>query len=158
MGTIDLSSGDHLADSSFPTLLQLILSLAKGAVLQSVRVRAGFPVGLGLGPWEKGASATACWVLEGGGWWSQCCPCLQVAFQCNIPSELFLRLFPTAAFEAPQTELEVNKEAFVQVPPPSQGPGWGGCPAIPGPVTLTVSPLSLAPTMAGVHAVGGPPG
>ncbi|XP_035745860.1 endoglin [Egretta garzetta] len=54
---------------------ELILSLAKGAVLQSVRV----------------------------------------AFQCNIPSELFLRLFPTAAFEAPQTELEVNKEAFVQV-------------------------------------------
>jgi len=37
-----------------------------------------------------------------------------VAFQCQIPRELFLRLFPTAAFEAPQTELEVNKEAFVQ--------------------------------------------
>ncbi|NXV74555.1 EGLN protein, partial [Atlantisia rogersi] len=43
---------------------------------------------------------------------------VRVAFQCNIPRELFLRLFPTAAFEAPQTELEVNKEAFVQVPPP----------------------------------------
>ncbi|XP_063209086.1 endoglin [Chroicocephalus ridibundus] len=53
---------------------ELILSLAKGAVLHSVRV----------------------------------------AFECNIPRELFLRLFPTAAFEAPQTELEVNKEAFVQ--------------------------------------------
>ncbi|XP_042642882.1 endoglin [Tyto alba] len=53
---------------------ELILNLAKGAELQSVRV----------------------------------------AFQCNIPRELFLRLFPTAAFEAPQTELEVNKEAFVQ--------------------------------------------
>ncbi|KAM6243921.1 endoglin isoform 2-T2 [Porphyrio hochstetteri] len=39
---------------------------------------------------------------------------VRVAFQCNIPRELFLRLFPTAAFEAPQTELEVNKEAFVQ--------------------------------------------
>uniref|UniRef100_A0A8B9IZL2 Endoglin n=1 Tax=Amazona collaria TaxID=241587 RepID=A0A8B9IZL2_9PSIT len=53
---------------------ELILNLAKGAVLRSVRV----------------------------------------AFQCKIPRELFLRLFPTAAFEAPQTELEVNKEAFVQ--------------------------------------------
>ncbi|XP_040387974.1 endoglin isoform X2 [Cygnus olor] len=39
---------------------------------------------------------------------------VRVAFQCQIPRELFLRLFPTAAFEAPQTELEVNKEAFVQ--------------------------------------------
>ncbi|NXF58984.1 EGLN protein, partial [Ciccaba nigrolineata] len=53
---------------------ELILSLATGAVLRSVRV----------------------------------------AFQCKIPRELFLRLFPTAAFEAPQTELEVNKETFVQ--------------------------------------------
>ncbi|XP_054704248.1 endoglin [Grus americana] len=53
---------------------ELILSLAKGTALRSVRV----------------------------------------AFQCMIPRELFLRLFPTAAFEAPQTELEVNKEAFVQ--------------------------------------------
>ncbi|XP_061332468.1 endoglin [Pezoporus flaviventris] len=53
---------------------ELILNLAKGAVLRSVRV----------------------------------------AFQCKIPRELFLRLFPTAAFEAPQAELEVNKEAFVQ--------------------------------------------
>ncbi|KAF1668912.1 Endoglin, partial [Aptenodytes patagonicus] len=51
---------------------ELILNLAKGAALQSVRV----------------------------------------AFQCKIPRELFLRLFPTAAFEVPQTELEVNKEAF----------------------------------------------
>ncbi|CAM9675560.1 unnamed protein product [Bubo scandiacus] len=54
---------------------ELILNLATGAVLRSVRV----------------------------------------AFQCKIPRELFLRLFPTAAFEAPQTELEVNKETFVQV-------------------------------------------
>ncbi|KAM9176254.1 LOW QUALITY PROTEIN: endoglin [Mergus octosetaceus] len=38
---------------------------------------------------------------------------VRVAFQCQIPRELFLRLFPTAAFEAPH-ELEVNKEAFVQ--------------------------------------------
>ncbi|KAM6237497.1 endoglin [Spheniscus humboldti] len=53
---------------------ELILNLAKGAALRSVRV----------------------------------------AFQCKIPRELFLRLFPTAAFEVPQTELEVNKEAFVQ--------------------------------------------
>ncbi|XP_053818298.1 endoglin isoform X1 [Vidua chalybeata] len=53
---------------------ELILSLAKDAVLRSVRV----------------------------------------AFKCEIPRELFLRLFPTAAFEAPQTELEINKEAFVQ--------------------------------------------
>ncbi|XP_068269987.1 endoglin [Nyctibius grandis] len=53
---------------------ELILNLAKGAALRSVRV----------------------------------------AFQCPIPRELFLRLFPTAAFDAPQTELEVNKEAFVQ--------------------------------------------
>ncbi|CAN8198064.1 unnamed protein product [Coccothraustes coccothraustes] len=53
---------------------ELILSLAKDAVLQSVRV----------------------------------------GFQCEIPRELFLRLFPTADFKAPQTELEINKEAFVQ--------------------------------------------
>ncbi|NXL58461.1 EGLN protein, partial [Chordeiles acutipennis] len=70
---------------------ELILNLAKGAALQSVRV----------------------------------------AFQCKIPRELFLRLFPTAAFEVPQTELEVNKEAFVQVLPPAQHRGWG--PAVPGP-------------------------
>ncbi|NXX21917.1 EGLN protein, partial [Podargus strigoides] len=37
---------------------------------------------------------------------------VRVAFQCKIPRELFLRLFSTAAFEAPQTELEVNKETF----------------------------------------------
>ncbi|XP_062361636.1 endoglin isoform X2 [Cinclus cinclus] len=49
---------------------ELILSLAKDAVLRSVR--------------------------------------------CEIPRELFLRLFPTADFKAPQTELEINKEAFVQ--------------------------------------------
>ncbi|NXU36806.1 EGLN protein, partial [Drymodes brunneopygia] len=63
---------------------ELILSLAKDAALQSVRV----------------------------------------GFQCEIPRELFLRLFPTADFEAPQTELEINKEAFckaglqVSVPSP----------------------------------------
>ncbi|NXB63644.1 EGLN protein, partial [Struthidea cinerea] len=71
---------------------ELILSLAKDAVLRSVRV----------------------------------------GFQCEIPRELFLRLFPTAAFEAPQTELEINKEAFVQVLPLSRCPGWGS-PAISGP-------------------------
>ncbi|XP_032933680.1 endoglin [Catharus ustulatus] len=53
---------------------ELILSLAKDAVLRSVRV----------------------------------------GFQCEIPRELFLRLFPTADFKAPQTELEINKEVFVQ--------------------------------------------
>ncbi|KAK4811626.1 hypothetical protein QYF61_017017 [Mycteria americana] len=63
---------------------------------------------------------------------------VRVAFQCEIPRELFLRLFPTAAFEAPQTELEVNKEAFVQVPPPARRPGWGA-PAVPGPANLTAS-------------------
>ncbi|NWR99309.1 EGLN protein, partial [Motacilla alba] len=51
---------------------ELILSLAKDAVLRSVRV----------------------------------------GFQCEIPRELFLRLFPTSDFKAPQTELEINKEAF----------------------------------------------
>ncbi|NWT72584.1 EGLN protein, partial [Prunella himalayana] len=51
---------------------ELILSLARDAVLRSVRV----------------------------------------GFQCEIPRELFLRLFPTADFKAPQTELEINKEAF----------------------------------------------
>ncbi|XP_052523304.1 endoglin isoform X1 [Tympanuchus pallidicinctus] len=39
---------------------------------------------------------------------------VRVAFQCPIPRELFLRLFPTADFKVPQTELEVNKEVFVQ--------------------------------------------
>ncbi|NXW17677.1 EGLN protein, partial [Circaetus pectoralis] len=58
---------------------------------------------------------------------------VRVAFQCKIPRELFLRLFPTAAFEAPQTELEVNKEAFVQVPPPARCLGCRGGPAIPRP-------------------------
>ncbi|NXT33002.1 EGLN protein, partial [Pelecanoides urinatrix] len=80
---------------------ELILNLAKGAALRSVRV----------------------------------------AFQCKIPRELFLRLFPTAAFEAPQTELEVNKETFVQVPPPARCPGWGaGGPAVPRLATLTACP------------------
>ncbi|NXA34812.1 EGLN protein, partial [Eudromia elegans] len=41
--------------------------------------------------------------------------CGRVPFECEIPRELFLRLFPTAAFEAPHTELEVNKEAYLQV-------------------------------------------
>ncbi|NWU81448.1 EGLN protein, partial [Onychorhynchus coronatus] len=81
--------------------------------------------------------------------WMERCPHLQVAFQCEIPRELFLRLFPTAAFEVPQTELEVNKEAFLQVLPPSQCPGWGS-PAVPRSVTLRVSPYSPLP-MAGVH-------
>lgn len=57
-------------------------------------------------------------------------PLLQVGFQCEIPRELFLRLFPTADFKAPQTELEINKEAFVQVLPPSQSPNWGSQPCL----------------------------
>ncbi|NXL46361.1 EGLN protein, partial [Podilymbus podiceps] len=84
-------------------------------------------------------------------------PRFQVAFQCEIPRELFLRLFPTAAFEGPQTELEVNKEAFVQVPPPPWCLGWGGpsssspVPKEPGgsqpcaPAEAQVSPLSPQP-------------
>ncbi|NXG08372.1 EGLN protein, partial [Sakesphorus luctuosus] len=78
---------------------------------------------------------------------------VRVAFQCEIPRELFLRLFPTAAFEVPQTELEVNKEAFLQVLLSDQD---GGSPAIPGPVTLMVSPC-FPPLTTGIHAVGGPP-
>lgn len=68
-----------------------------------------------------------CWLgtRRKGGGGPQHHPRLQVAFQCKIPRELFLRLFPTAAFEAPQMELEVNKEAFVQVPSPAQCPGRG---------------------------------
>ncbi|NWS94085.1 EGLN protein, partial [Mionectes macconnelli] len=62
-------------------------------------------------------------------------PARLVAFQCEIPRELFLRLFPTAAFEVPQTELEVNKETFLQVLLPSRWLGWGS-PGIPGLVTL----------------------
>lgn len=74
--------------------------------------------------------------------WPQHCPRSQVAFQCEIPRELFLRLFPTAAFEAPQTELEINKETFVQVPPLAWHHSSGGsiCP-LPG-ETLTVCPVS----------------
>ncbi|NXO18036.1 EGLN protein, partial [Oriolus oriolus] len=83
---------------------ELILSLARDAVLRSVRV----------------------------------------GFQCEIPRELFLRLFPTAAFEAPQTELEINKEAFVQVLPLSQCPSRGS-PAIPGPVILMHSLVRKEP-------------
>lgn len=78
--------------------------------------------------------SAGCWVPP------QCCPLLQVSFQCEIPRELFLRLFPTAAFEAPQTELEINKEAFVQVLPLSRCPGWGN-PAISGPVTMMMCPI-----------------
>ncbi|NWZ20031.1 EGLN protein, partial [Asarcornis scutulata] len=73
----------------------------------------------------------------------------RVAFQCQIPRELFLRLFPTAAFEVPQTELEVNKEAFVQVP---QRPGTAG--AVPGgggvaSLTATPCPRPHRPPCAG---------
>ncbi|KAF4789116.1 endoglin isoform X1 [Turdus rufiventris] len=53
---------------------ELILSLAKDAVVQNVRV----------------------------------------GFQCEIPRELFLRLFTAADFKAQQTELEINKDVFVQ--------------------------------------------
>ncbi|NXS52697.1 EGLN protein, partial [Brachypteracias leptosomus] len=69
---------------------------------------------------------------------------MRVAFQCNIPRELFLRLFPTAAFEGPQTELEVNKEVFVQVPPQAQcRAGCRGVQPSPGD-SDSVSPLSLS--------------
>ncbi|NXX98233.1 EGLN protein, partial [Centropus bengalensis] len=65
----------------------------------------------------------------------------RVDFQCNIPRELFLRLFPTAAFEAPQTELEVNKEVFVQVPPLAPCLGWReGVLLSPRPPTLMAPP------------------
>ncbi|NXL89493.1 EGLN protein, partial [Alectura lathami] len=67
---------------------------------------------------------------------------VRVAFQCQIPRELFLRLFPTAAFEAPQTELEVNKEAFVQVPRELQRGPAGGAPRQPGQEGLAL-PLHL---------------
>ncbi|NWT24568.1 EGLN protein, partial [Cardinalis cardinalis] len=56
-------------------------------------------------------------------------PLLQVGFQCEIPRELFLRLFPTADFKAPQTELEINKEAFVQVLPPPRAQAGAVSPA-----------------------------
>ncbi|NXS95864.1 EGLN protein, partial [Jacana jacana] len=90
---------------------ELILNLAKGTVLQSVRV----------------------------------------AFQCNIPRELFLRLFPTATFEVPQTELEVNKEAFVQVllparaasPIPRLPGGSQSCPQLGAQERTGGSPLLL---------------
>ncbi|NXQ20527.1 EGLN protein, partial [Peucedramus taeniatus] len=83
---------------------ELILSLAKDAVLRSVRV----------------------------------------GFQCEIPRELFLRLFPTADFKAPQTELEINKEAFVQVLLLARCPGWGST-AGPGLVTLMHSLVCKEP-------------
>ncbi|NXQ61603.1 EGLN protein, partial [Anthoscopus minutus] len=79
---------------------ELILSLAKDAVLRSVRV----------------------------------------GFQCEIPRELFLRLFPTAAFEAPQTELEINKEAFTG--------GRSGASASPTPFPRAGTSPSLPPSSA----------
>ncbi|NXC52000.1 EGLN protein, partial [Aleadryas rufinucha] len=78
---------------------------------------------------------------------------VRVGFQCEIPRELFLRLFPTAAFEAPQTELEINKEAFVQVLPLSQCPGLGSL-AIPRPQHSLVRKEPGGPQLchpAGVH-------
>ncbi|NWI86163.1 EGLN protein, partial [Pitta sordida] len=81
---------------------------------------------------------------------------VRVDFKCKILRELLLQLFPTAAFKEPRTELEINKEAFVQVLPPSQCPAWGS-PVIPGPVTLMDFP-HLPPPMAGIHKVGGPTG
>ncbi|NWT92937.1 EGLN protein, partial [Urocynchramus pylzowi] len=92
---------------------ELILSLAKDAVLRSVRV----------------------------------------GFQCEIPRELFLRLFPTADFKAPQTELEINKEAFVQVLPLSVLPP-------PHPVMLPPcwSPPGSSSLMGLSHTVGKEPG
>ncbi|NWY25650.1 EGLN protein, partial [Pheucticus melanocephalus] len=90
---------------------ELILSLAKDAVLRSVRV----------------------------------------GFQCEIPRELFLRLFPTADFKAPQMELEINKEAFVQVLPPPRAqagavsPAWGSDPEVCPSLGVHIFPLSPQP-------------
>ncbi|NWZ15256.1 EGLN protein, partial [Agelaius phoeniceus] len=79
---------------------------------------------------------------------------VRVGFQCEIPRELFLRLFPTADFKAPQTELEINKEAFVQVLPLSRAqagavsPAWGTDPdRVPcsHPLGVHISPLSPQP-------------
>ncbi|NXO21631.1 EGLN protein, partial [Cisticola juncidis] len=97
---------------------ELILSLAKDAVLRSVRV----------------------------------------GFQCEIPRELFLRLFPTAAFEAPQTELEINKEAFVQVLPLSwckAGLQVSVAPSPPRGATMLV-PIGSSRLMGLSHTVGEP--
>ncbi|NXY64831.1 EGLN protein, partial [Callaeas wilsoni] len=87
---------------------ELILSLAKDAVLRSVRV----------------------------------------GFQCEIPRELFLRLFPTAAFEAPQTELEINKEAFCKA-----GLQVSVTPSPPCDATMLV-PISGSSLMGLSHTVG----
>ncbi|NXF29445.1 EGLN protein, partial [Nyctibius bracteatus] len=89
---------------------ELILNLAKGAVLRSVRV----------------------------------------AFQCPIPRELFLRLFPTAAFEAPQTELEVNKETPACRSELSNPPSPSHDATMLVPTMGGGSPVALSPT-AGLH-------
>ncbi|KFU84292.1 Endoglin, partial [Chaetura pelagica] len=75
---------------------------------------------------------------------------VRVAFQCKIPRELFLRLFPSAAFEVPQTELEVNKEAFVQ--PGEFVPQLGSI--IPGPQRTRGIPALSPATGAGGDGVG----
>ncbi|NXW56204.1 EGLN protein, partial [Eurystomus gularis] len=81
---------------------------------------------------------------------------VRVAFQCNIPRELFLRLFPTAAFEGPQTELEVNKEVFVQVPPPPWCQAGGGqCnPPSPHDATTMLVPTIDSSLVGLSHAAG----
>ncbi|NWS88246.1 EGLN protein, partial [Toxostoma redivivum] len=93
---------------------ELILSLAKDAVLRSVRV----------------------------------------GFQCEIPRELFLRLFPTADFKAPQTDLEINKEAFVQC---KAGLQVSVTPSPPCDAIMLV-PISDSSLMGLSHTIGEPGG
>ncbi|KFV73451.1 Endoglin, partial [Dryobates pubescens] len=71
---------------------------------------------------------------------------MRVAFKCKIPRELFLRLFPTDDFERPQTELEVNKESFVQCTA-----GLQVCMSSPQPCDATTV---LAPTIGSGSLVG----
>ncbi|NWY39831.1 EGLN protein, partial [Sylvia atricapilla] len=73
---------------------------------------------------------------------------VRVGFQCEIPRELFLRLFPTAAFEAPQTELEINKEAFCKA-----GLQVSVTPSPPRDVTMLV-PIGGSSLMGLSHTVG----
>ncbi|NXN80262.1 EGLN protein, partial [Bombycilla garrulus] len=79
---------------------------------------------------------------------------VRVGFQCEIPRELFLRLFPTADFVAPQTELEINKEAFVQC---KAGLQVSVSPSPPCDATVLV-PVGGSSLMGLCHTVGlGPP-
>lgn len=79
---------------------------------------------------SRGGRRCKCHCQLGAGCPLRAAPLLQVGFQCEIPRELFLRLFPTAAFEVPQTELEINKEAFVQVLPLSWCPARASQPSL----------------------------